>query len=201
MAKAQTTKVECVCQHCKRSFVINGWEARRGRGVYCGQDCYHASRCIPIEDQFRRGVGPTNEHGCILWSGLTDHHGRGVVYSTLRPPQRIFIASRLAWEFGKGPIPEGLCVLHNCPGGDNPLCVNVEHLFLGTQLDNIADMAKKERQANRKLTHEAVRLIRSRYRAGGVSQQQLADEHGVDQTTISKVVLGQSWAVTLHMGE
>ena len=51
-------------------------------------------------------------------------------------------AHRAAWVDANGPISEGMCVLHRC---DNPPCVNVDHLFLGTQADNIADMVAKGR--------------------------------------------------------
>ena len=51
---------------------------------------------------------------------------------------------RKAWAEANGPIPEGLQVLHHC---DNPRCYNVEHLFLGTQADNLRDMVAKGRSA------------------------------------------------------
>lgn len=52
------------------------------------------------------------------------------------------LAHRFAWELANGPISKGMCVLHKC---DTPACVNVEHLFLGTKRDNLADMAIKFR--------------------------------------------------------
>lgn len=57
-------------------------------------------------------------------------------------------AHRFAWMAFRGAIPPGLHVLHNCPGGDDPACVNPGHLWLGTQAENIADMCAKGRQAS-----------------------------------------------------
>jgi hypothetical protein len=54
-------------------------------------------------------------------------------------------AHRFSWEMHFGPIPKGLRVLHSC---DTPLCIRPDHLFLGTQLDNMRDCAKKNRWRN-----------------------------------------------------
>jgi hypothetical protein len=57
---------------------------------------------------------------------------------------------RVVWEHHHGPLPEGKCVLHHC---DNPPCVKIEHLFLGTKADNNRDMTSKGRHWNQKKTH------------------------------------------------
>jgi hypothetical protein len=55
---------------------------------------------------------------------------------------RKVLAHRIAWELAYGPVPDGMCVLHHC---DVPRCVRPDHLWIGTQLDNMADMKAKGR--------------------------------------------------------
>lgn len=116
----------------------------------------------------------------------------------------------IAWMLNNGSIPDGLFVLHRC---DNRRCVNVEHLFLGTQADNIADMVQKGRAAtgdrnssrlrpwrlprgsvhkNAKLSEAAVADIRRRLAAGEV-QQRIADLHGISQATVTNIKRGLVW--------
>src|SRR5215831_5947676 len=67
-------------------------------------------------------------------------------YGRFFPTSRVMIrAQRFMWVITYNAIPTGLWVLHNCPGGDNPSCVNPRHLFLGTNLANVRDRQKKGR--------------------------------------------------------
>lgn len=79
------------------------------------------------------------DSGCWLWSGGVSQDGYGKVKrygKTLR-------AHRVFYEHFKGPLPEGMWVLHTC---DNPLCVNPNHLWAGTQLENEQDKDAKGRR-------------------------------------------------------
>lgn len=112
------------------------------------------------------------------------------------------LAHRVSWELSNGPIPGGVgysgtCVLHKC---DVPACVNPEHLFLGTQSDNVADRDAKgrsnggnspgEAHSQAKLTGAKVLDIRSRR---GESPYALAKEFGVSYAQIWNIRSGKSW--------
>jgi hypothetical protein len=109
---------------------------------------------------------------------------------------RIQLAHRVSYLINIGDIPEGYCVCHKC---DNPSCVRPEHLFVGTQTDNIADMVSKKRlcrgsgKKESKLTECEVLEIRSRYSNGVVSQKYLADKYGVNASVISRIVNNKAW--------
>jgi hypothetical protein len=83
---------------------------------------------------------PRND-SCWTWKGATTHFGHGVIGLGVRG-QGNAMTHRVSWELHFGPVPDGLCVLHTC---DNPPCVNPNHLWLGTRLDNNRDMIAKGR--------------------------------------------------------
>ena len=102
-------------------------------------------------------------------------------------------AHRVAWVLAHGPIPQGLYVLHRC---DVRLCVNVDHLFLGTAADNAHDAMRKdrhcsgERHGNAKLTWEKVRAIRE---AKDTSPTELAERFDISRDVIYRVRNGKAW--------
>ena len=89
---------------------------------------------------------------CVLWTKSFTRQGYGQQARGLRRlgTRTTVLAHRDAWERERGPIPKGLVVCHHC---DNPPCVNVEHLFLGTNADNTRDMIAKGRHASLKKSH------------------------------------------------
>ena len=96
------------------------------------------------KDRIRRATERDWSSGCWNWKLHKDRVGYGRMKISLgnRNSFRSESAHRYAYELWVGPIPTGMCVLHKC---DNRGCCNPEHLFLGTQADNIHDMHRKGR--------------------------------------------------------
>lgn len=130
---------------------------------------------------------------CIEWSGsLNIRNG----YGQKRVGGRVCHVHRLEWERVRGAIPSGMKVLHSC---DNPACYNIEHLFLGTQLDNMRDCRAKGRNARgdghgrSKLTAAKVLQAR-RLAAKGATPRELAIYFGVTPSTISRALARRTWS-------
>lgn len=139
----------------------------------------------PLADRFFEKVGdPDPVTGCREW--LASKHRNG--YGQFSTGNKKLLAHRAAWFVEHGEWPEGV-VMHAC---DNPACVNISHLSLGTRKDNHQDAARKGRLAHR-LTTEQVAEIKRRYRAGGVTMKQLAEDYGVWYNTIYGMFSGRSW--------
>lgn len=136
-------------------------------------------------------------NGCWHWMGATLGKGYGQIWDG----RRRVLTHRLSHELFIAPIPEGVCVCHKC---DNPKCINPDHLFLGTQKVNLADMANKgrsthgERNRMSKLTEASVASIREMYAAGGVTKTKLAQLFGVTTSLVSCITLGKVWKRSLE---
>ena len=80
---------------------------------------------------------------CVIWTGAKNQDGYGRRWDKKR--KKVDAVHRMAWREANGEIPKGMLVLHKC---DTPACYNPDHLFLGTQHDNMRDCASKGRAAN-----------------------------------------------------
>lgn len=132
--------------------------------------------------------------GCWNWTANKYRSGYGQFgYGGLTQQ-----AHRVAYQLYIGPIPDGLCVLHRC---DNPGCVRPDHLFLGTQADNVHDCIGKgrkvssfgEKNGNAKLTAEQVAVIREK-RANGALLANLAEEFNISESAVSLIANRRNWA-------
>jgi HNH endonuclease/AP2 domain len=84
-------------------------------------------------------------NGCVVWTGCThvrSGHGRLTIGVPGRETQAY--AHRVAWALIGGEVPPGFHLMHNCPGGDNPECCNIDHLIVGTQVMHGYDRVAKD---------------------------------------------------------
>jgi HNH endonuclease len=142
---------------------------------------------LDLEQAFWKYVGKRT--GCWNWKASVGNHG----YGQLTFLQQKYTAHRLSWELNRGPIPDGLCVLHHC---DNRRCVNPDHLFLGTRAENLVDMTQKGRRA-RGASHGRRRLTESQVKqvlASNESVKTLAQALGVTDSAIYLIKNRQRWA-------
>lgn len=133
---------------------------------------------------------------CWLWEGALHSGGYGQLSNgALRNPIRVHV---LSWIIHFGLIPDGLCVLHDCPFVDNRRCVNPWHLWLGTKAMNNRDKVNKGQQPRgemsgpAKLTESEVLRIREVSQMG-YSQTYIAEKFGVAQNSVSRLLSRHHW--------
>lgn len=146
-------------------------------------------------ERFWSKVDKSDNHDhCWLWTDKPNPKG----YGSIGVSGKTYRAHRVSYELAYGPIPDGLNVLHTC---DNRICVNPNHLFIGTQLENIQDRDIKGRQTRgeshprSKLTEDQVLAMRKRYipfcRVNGANQ--IARELGVRICAVLDAVNKVTW--------
>lgn len=151
------------------------------------------------------------ETGCWEWTASKDRKGYGMFSMGGSRNQdgtrrnSMTGAHRASYLIFNGDIPKhdshhGICVLHKC---DNPGCVNPEHLFLGTNMDNVHDMDAKGRRvtvsisgsqhANAVLNEKQVLEIKEIIKSKSLTQRQIAKMYGVANSTVNHIKTGRLW--------
>jgi hypothetical protein len=148
-----------------------------------------------LRSRFESKCAEPNAQGCVNWLGTKTRFGHGKIrINSDRLVSQVF-AHRVAWILKRGDIPPEILVLHRC---DNPSCVNVDHLFLGSQLDNVTDMIGKNRHGwsygkarpwQKLHSGDGERI--DDLRRAGLTQQKIADWLGVSRPLISLILAGK----------
>ena len=144
-----------------------------------------------FEEKVKKGAG------CWLWQSAFGTNGYGFFWVGGKKRQEY--AHRVAWRIANDwqEVPEGKVVMHSC---DNPCCIEPEHLFLGTQPANIADMDRKGRRrtlkgserSTAKLSEADIPVIRQRLR-GGESCEKICIDYRVSPELIRHIKKGRIW--------
>lgn len=140
-----------------------------------------------------------NLSGCLTWSGWSLGG-----YGRIRHDGKRVYTHRAMYEIQNGLIPKGMCACHKC---DNPLCVNPDHIFLGTRAENNADKVSKSRQAKGMIHGQRTKIkrkhkfgleIATQVRAAYTNiknQKLVAKAFGMSQTNVHKILTNKIWSI------
>lgn len=143
-------------------------------------------------ERFWSKVNKGSDGECWDWVRGKDKDGYGSFWLNNEDIR----AHRLSYIIKNGQIPRNMFICHKC---DNPACVNPDHLFLGSNRDNINDMLSKGRTRKGEMNNGArlkerqVTEIKKIYLTGKVSSRALAKQFGVGKGTILRIVNGDTW--------
>lgn len=168
----------------------------------CKDGIYRNSlRPLTLEEfsvRFWSQVNKSGENGCWLWEG--NKNGTTSIYGTCQYQGKNKKAHRISWELTNNQkIPPGMVACHKC---DNKLCVNPEHIFIGTQKDNMQDCKKKGRMRtgismgedagmnkfSESSVRKAVELCKS-----GQNYAEVSKVTGISRTTLGAIMQGRVW--------
>ncbi|KKN85505.1 hypothetical protein LCGC14_0278280 [marine sediment metagenome] len=155
----------------------------------------------PIKERFFEKINKNPITGCWNWTAHKSKSGYGYISVT---GDRVRRAHRVSYELFVGPIKPGLFICHKC---DNRGCVNPDHLFMGTHLDNMADMVKKGRVKlsvntqfkpghirNRVLSDDIVRKIRRELAKEELTSVKISKIFGIGVDTVRDIKAGRSYS-------
>lgn len=149
-------------------------------------------------ERFERYVSPEPNSGCWLWTGACINTGYGVfnIGRAVDGDKRNVLAHRMALSLSGTVVPDDKCVLHKC---DNKVCVNPDHLYVGTVKDNSRDAVERGRHGGRpmpgtenpraKITADMALAIYS----SADSLSVLAERYGISRTQAGHIKNKKSW--------
>lgn len=171
---------KCGCGKTVKKIYAKGHNVKRGIGGL-------------LRDRIMANISIDEKTGCWNWTAGTSGNGYGELRlkNGLSGGQR-GTAHRISYSEFVGEIPAGMMVCHKC---DNRLCVNPNHLFIGTAQDNLTDMVKKGRSLKGEKNHKS---ILSDFQVAEIKNSNTplkiaAEKYGVHFSTISKIRTGKNW--------
>jgi len=159
-------KYEKICRYCEKNLK----DAVTNR-TYCSEDCRFWNKVSKSSD----------ENGCWVWTGFLNKWG----YGTFPNEEYSDLAHRYIYQKTNGDISKELLVCHKC---DNPACVRIDHLFLGTPKENSDDCNYKNR-SGKKLSLECIQNIRDDQRI----YRDIAQDYNIGRASISRIKCGVDW--------
>lgn len=173
------------CKYCQRQFYP--WKPTQR---FCSFRCRSIMQNGTVRQRVLAKIGPVLENGCCHWQGEIGSRGYGKFYLN----KRAINAHRMVFSIFVHPLRDNDVVCHQC---DNPACVNIDHLFVGTQADNVADMLKKgranhprgERNYFAKLSEDQARTIKFT----NSDERHLAEKFGVSIHCVRQIRNGRNW--------
>jgi hypothetical protein len=185
LEKVRTGEYTKLCANCGATFTRR---KRMGSETWSTmRHCSHACRCDPMR-RFMKLASPEPNTGCWLWAGVAITGGYG--HFSINGRSRS--AHRASYELFRGKIPSGLVVCHTC---DVRLCVNPDHLFVGTQSDNMRDAVAKGRLPSGEAHFSAVLTDRVVWciRHSPWSAAEAAKMHKITRDRVNSIRAGIGW--------
>ena len=149
-----------------------------------------------VRERFEDKVDKESDNPCWVWTGASNDQG----YGRLQVGDRLAYAHRVSYQLFVGDIPEGGQINHEC---HNEPCVNPDHLYAGTQSENVSDAINRgsfsqlnisgESHGVSKLTEKQVNEIRALYETTDHTQYSLAEEYDVSRGTVQAIVNWETW--------
>ncbi len=167
-----------------RGLCKNHYERwRRKNGILGGPFATNRTETKELlKERFDKKWELHNASGCWMWNGTRHTPNGAYAYQSgeMVVLNRKVRAHRVAWMVYRGPIDAGQFVLHKC---DNPLCVNPDHLYLGSHADNMRDMAVRGRTHWKKVSSELAAEIR----ASTESTYKIAKRLGLNKKSVQAI--------------
>ena len=158
------------------------WVSRKYCGAKCGKLKFPMKEYKQERLKYILSNISITKSGCMEWKGCIHKSGYGII-SFLNKQEHVH---RIVYQIIHGEIPKEMFVCHHC---DNPKCVNIDHLFLGTPQDNMTDMINKGRDNKFcKLSDQDKKNI-VKMAQQGISYSRIADKFKIDRTTANDIAV------------